>query len=67
MTHDPCCPLDSAASECPICEAIAAARGEEKTAFNRTWKDNIGSITRRAYERGHAQGAAGLSSDWTRW
>ena len=67
MTHDPCCPLDDATVECVVCEAIAAARGQEKSTFNATWQENIGPITQRAYERGYRDAVARRTSDWTRW
>lgn len=65
--HDKCCPLDGPALECAVCEAIAAARSEEKRIFTATWKANIGPVTQRAYERGYQDAANGRSMDWTRW
>lgn len=60
MSHDPCCPLDSTSEfACPICEAVAAARGQEKSIFNDTWKANLPLVERRWYLEGYADGAAG--------
>ena len=59
MTHDPCCPLDSTAEfDCPICEAVAAARGQEKQVFNETWQANRPLVERRNYLEGYADAAA---------
>ena len=57
--HDRCCPLDTPALECPVCDAIAAARGEERAAFQRIWKDNIQPLTSRYYREGYQDAANG--------
>lgn len=60
MTHDPCCPLDNMPdANCTVCDAIAAARGQEKTVFGDTWRANLPAIERRWYLEGYADGAAG--------
>lgn len=59
MSHDRCCPLDGPALDCAVCDAIAAARAEEKRTFDQVWKANLPLITTRAYLDGYADGAAG--------
>lgn len=65
MTHDRCCPLDDPALECVVCDAIGRARNEEKDAFTRVWKDNIGPLTRRYYMDGYRDATNGRRpADW---
>lgn len=58
-SHDRCCPLDDAALECAVCDAIAAARSEEKAIFQRVWRDNIQPLTSRYYREGYQDAANG--------
>jgi hypothetical protein len=58
--HDPCCCLDDMPGpECPVCASIALARGEERTRYDRTWKDNLPSIARRHYVEGYRDATNG--------
>lgn len=52
MSHDRCCPLDNPALECAVCDAIAAARSEEKATAQAIWKANLHSIESRNYLAG---------------
>lgn len=57
--HDRLCPVSSTNPDnCPFCEVIGAARGEEKDIFNTTWKTNLPLVTKRAYLEGYADSAA---------
>lgn len=57
--HDPCCPLDDLPDgDCPVCAAIAAARGEEIAARNESWRINLPIVERRMYLEGRADEAA---------
>ena len=57
--HDRCCPLDGPALDCAVCDAIAAARSEEKRIFTDVWKLNLPLVEQRNYLAGYADGAAG--------
>ena len=60
MSHDRCCPLDDLPGlDCTVCDAIAAARGEERATFQRVWRDNIQPITSRSYREGYQDAANG--------
>ena len=57
MTHDPaCCLSDMPATECPVCDCIALARGEERAKYQETWKTNLPLIEKRNYEQGYRDG-----------
>ena len=57
--HDPCCPIyELPVGDCVCCSAIAEARGQEKAAFNETWKVNLPLVFARAYQQGYADAAA---------
>lgn len=57
MTHDPaCCLSDMPATECPVCDSIALARGEEREKATASWKLNLPLIERRNYEQGYHDG-----------
>lgn len=58
MSHDRCCPLEDATLECAVCDAIAAARSEEKAIFQRVWQANMPLVERRNYLEGYADAAA---------
>lgn len=58
MSHDRCCPLDDAALECAVCDAIAAARAEEIEARNHIWRENLPLIEERCYRQGFHDGLA---------
>jgi hypothetical protein len=58
-THDRCCPLDGPDIECTVCDAIAAARSEERATFRRVWADNIQPLTSRYYREGYQDATNG--------
>lgn len=58
-THDRLCPLDGPDLDCAVCEAIAAARSEEKRIFQRVWRDNIQPLTSRYYREGYQDAVNG--------
>ena len=63
--HDRCCPLDSPALECPVCDAIAAARGEEKRSFAEGWRLNLPRIEARNWLDGYRAATNGRGiPDW---
>ena len=57
---DPLCPPElHQPVNCPVCAVLEQARGQERAAFSRTWKENLPLITREHYERGHKAAQAG--------
>lgn len=65
MTHDRCCPLDDAGTECTVCRAIIAARVEERAVYQRTWNENLPRIEARNWMDGYrAHGDGRAVPDW---
>jgi hypothetical protein len=64
--HDRCCPLDDLPGlDCTVCEAIAAARSEEKSTATAIWKANLRAIESRNYLDGYRDATNGRTiPDW---
>jgi hypothetical protein len=58
-SHDRCCPLDGSDVECAVCDAIGAARGEERQIRKDIWAANLGPIEKRNYLDGYRDAANG--------